>query len=489
MSGKHVKDLFSQTTIYGIGLFANKAISFILLPLYTYYFAPAELGVYNLVQSVWLFVILIYLYGQETAFIKFFIDGRNDEEKKTVYSTTLIMLVCSSLVFSLIIYFLSPSIASLIRFENPELGNKLLRILALLLFTDTLFRFPLLLIRAELKAKSYLYLTLLSVLANVSANFILIVGLKMGVEAIFYSYIISVIITFIAGLLATGKYLSLRFSFDTAKKLAAYGNKFIYIGLFVLLIDVSDRFFLKYFFNEEVVGIYSANYRLASVMSLIVAAFRFSWTPYFLNLEKNPENKKIISDIFTYLVFTGMLLFLFFSFFTEPIVKISFGKFSLLDFRYRSGLSIIPIVLLAYFFSGMYSALSVAPFYANKTGELFFVTWLGFAVNMIFNFILIPKFIMMGAALSTLITYLVMLVYLYFRSQKIYKIDFESSKILIITAFAGICYFLYYLSSSYFDNTILMIISFFLITFFILFLNLLHVVKLTAVKTIFTRGL
>ncbi|MCE1163954.1 MAG: oligosaccharide flippase family protein [Bacteroidetes bacterium] len=484
---RHVKDLFSQTTIYGIGLFANKAISFVLLPLYTYYFAPAELGVYNIVQSVWLFVILIYLYGQETAFIKFFIDAENEDERKSIYSTTLLMLIVTSLVFSAVLYFLSAPLAGLFKFENPQTGLKLVKILGLLLFTDTLFRFPLLLIRAELKAASYLYLTLLSVFVNIIANFLLIVYLKTGVEGIFYSYIISCVVTFIAGLAVTGRYLGLTFSFEKAKRLVAYGNKFIYIGLFILLIDVSDRFFLKYFFNEDVVGIYSANYRLASVMSLLVAAFRFSWTPYFLNLEKNPENRKMISEIFTYLVFAGLLMFLVFSFFTAPVVKISFGKFSLLDPRYQGGLVIVPIVLLAYFFSGMYSAMSVAPFYANKTGELFFVTFFGFVINTFLNFILIPKYIMTGAALSTLFTYLFMLIYLYVRSLKIYRIEFETARILIISGFAAISYFIYLLAASYFDNINLIIISILITALYIFILNLTKAIKLTTVKSIFIK--
>jgi len=220
-------------------------------------------------------------------------------------------------------------------------------------------------------------------------------------------------------------------------------------------------------------------------MSLLVAAFRFSWTPYFLNLEKNPENKKLVSEIFTYLVFAGLLMFLVFSFFTAPVVKISFGNFSLLDARYQSGLVIIPIVLLAYFFSGLYSAMSVAPFYANRTGELFLTALFGFIANIILNFLLIPKYGMTGAACSTLITYLIMLVYLYLRSQKIYKIDYETAKILVIAAFAGICYLFYFISSLCFGNTILIIISFILIIFFIFSLNISGAIKLTTVKSIF----
>lgn len=487
MSNKHIKDLFSQTTIYGVGLLANKAISFVLLPLYTYYFSPAELGAYNIVQSIWLFVILFYLYGQETSFIKIFIDGKNEEEKTEVYSTTLIMLSVTSLVFSGIFYFLAGPISNLLNFEDPVKGVKYLKILSLLLFTDTMFRFPLLLLRAELKANKYLMLTLLSLIVNVVLNFVLILNYHYGVEAIFYSYIISVAVTFIAGLLMTRKYFRLKFSPVRAKQMVEYGNKFIFVGAFILLIDVSDRFFLKYFFNEEVVGIYSANYRLASVMSLLIAAFRFSWTPYFLNLEKNPENKKIISQIFTYLVFMGLFLFLGFALFTEPVVKLSFGKFSLLDVRYQSGLIIIPYVLLAYLFSGLYSALSVASFYANKTKELFFVSAIGLLINTVCNFILISNYGILGASISTMVTYFFMMVYIYFRSQKIYKIDFELHKLILLFIFTLIIYTLSVITKQYLSETYFIIISILFLIFFLIISKIFRVIDVSTIKSILMR--
>jgi O-antigen/teichoic acid export membrane protein len=487
LSDNHLKNLFSQTAVYGIGLLANKAVSFVLLPLYTFYFAPADLGSFNIAQSLWMFVILFYLYGLETSFIKLFIDGKDDREKKTIYSTTLILLLFTSLILSLAFYSCAGCLTDLIKYENREQGLLLMKIIPLVLFTDALFRFPLLLLRAELKAKHYLFLTLLSLLVNVSLNVILIAFYNLGVEAVFYSYIASVVVTFIAGFWITRKHFAFSFSGETAKRLAAYGNKFMYIGIFILLIDVSDRFFLKYFFGEEMVGIYSANYRLASVMALLISAFRFSWTPYFLNLEKNSENKTIISGIFTYLVFAGFLLFLFFAFFTEPVVKLSFGKFSILDPRYQGGLVILPVVLLAYLFSGIYSALSVAPFYAGKTGELFVVSLLGITVNTVLNIVLIPLYGMSGAAISTAVTYLFMLILLYFRTQKIYKIEFELKKIFTVVILSSIMYFSYQYFKTFMPSPFLMILSALLLAVFIIFSKIFHIINYTTVKSIFKR--
>ena len=489
MIKSQVKELFSQTAIYGVGILLNRSLSFLLLPVYTHFFSPGELGLYNLIQSIWLFVILIYVYGMETSLIKFFIDAKDSENKKEIYSTTLILITVTSIIFSVLIYLFAGNIVSVFSFDDKEKAKFLLQILSLLLFFDTLSRFPLLLLRAELKAKTYFYINLVSLIVNILLNIIFIAVLKLNIEAILYSYIISVVVTLIIGIIITRKFFGFAFSLKRAKELVLYGNKFIYMGLFLLLIDISDRFFLKYFFDESIVGIYSANYRLASVMSLCIAAFRFSWTPYFLSIGDNPDNKKIISDIFTYFVFAGLLLFLIFTFFTEPLVKITFGSYSILNVKYQIGLSIVPMVLLAYFFSGLFANLNVAPFYADKTSKLFIVTAEGFLLNIILNFILIPKFQMNGAALATLLTYAVMFLHVYYISQKIYKINYDWKKITKIIFITIIIFAVYYVLKSLDTNsTLLILISLILIILYISLLSILKIINLSSVKILFKRA-
>lgn len=487
----HIKELFSHTAIYGVGIMLNKILSFLLIPIYTYYFSPPDLGLYNLIQSLWLFIILIYVYGMETSFIKFFIDAKEDSIKTEIYSTTLILITLTSLTFSIIIYLFSGTISGTIGFENPEKGKYLIKILSILLFFDTISRFPLLLLRAELKAKTYFYLSVSSLFINLMLNILFIIVFKFNVEAILYSYIISVIYTLLAGLTITKKFLSLKFSFKEAKELLIYGNKFIYFGLFLLLIDVSDRFFLKYYFDESIVGIYSASYRLGTVMSLSIAAFRFSWTPYFLNISENPDNKKIISDTFTYFIFAGLFLFLFFAFFTEPAVRLSVGGFSLLDSKYYGGLVIIPIILLSYFFSGLFANLNVVPFYTNKTTLLLLVSLEGFVINILLNIILIPKYQMLGAAYSTLFTYVFMFIHMYIISQKLYKIEYQWKSISILVSSAVILFVIYFYiqNHSKLENMIKIAIYLFLLLIFPSISSIFKVVKISDVKLLIKKNI
>lgn len=484
-----IKTLLSHTAIYGVGLVLNKSLGFLLLPVYTNYFTPADWGVFNIVWSLWIFLSVLYSLGFENSFMKYFIEEKNKQRKAEIYSSVLTALLFSSLVFSLCIYFGSDWINNLLHFEDERKGIFLIKVLAVLLFFDTIYRIPLLLLRAELNTKVYTYLTIVTLIINLGLNLFLIIVQGYGIEAIFYSYIASVFVTTLICLVITSPYLTSKISFTEIKRQLNFGFKFIFIGLFILIIDVSDRFFLKYFYNESVVGIYSANYRLGTVMSLIISAYKFSWTPYFMNLSENPDNKKIISSIFTYFVFTGLFLFLFFSFFIEPIVQIKIGGYYILNQAYWSGLKIIPIILLSYFFSGLHSNLTVAPFFSDRTDVLLKISVIGLIANVGLNLYLIPKYGMTGAALATLLTYIIMFAVLYNRSQKLFRIEFDLKKVGIITILACISYFAVFFLQIYFgfSTGILIIIDILILLLFGSFSIKFNIIRINFLKKLLLR--
>lgn len=486
----HVKKLFSHTIIYGLGIVLNRSVNFILLPVYTKYYSPQDIGMLTLLQSISFFLLVIYALGMETSFMKFFIEEKNIKMKSEIYSSTMIFLLLFSIVVSSVIFFLSDKVVAFFEFSDVNTSILLLKILCVLMVADTVYRFPLLLFRAELNAKTYAYINLLTFIVNIISNIVLIVFLEMGIEAILYSYILSVAVTLIVSILMTGRYLTFRVSAARIRIMLKYGNKFIYIGLCLILIDMSDRFFLKYFFNEKVVGIYWANYRLATVMSLVIAAFKFSWTPYFLNLSDNQENKKIISNIFTYFCFAGLSLFLIFSLLIDQFVKINVLGIQFLDEKYIHGLSIVPLVLLAYFFSGAYSTLNAAPFFTDKTFLILIISAAGLLVNIAMNFLLIPVMEMNGAAVSTLITYFTMFVIMYYYSQKIYRIDYEWKRIFKISLLAFVFFSVSITAEKLFNeiNSVQIAVNIFLILVYFYVINRFGIVDLRSAGRMFSRS-
>jgi len=479
----HLKSLFSQSVFYGLGLILNRSIGILLLPLYTAYFTSNQLGTYAIIYSLWLFINVIYLLGLETSFLKFFIDAKTKEEKSEIYCNTLTTISCTSIAFSVLIFFSAEFISGLINFENFYEGVFLIKLLSVVLFCDALYRFPLLLLRANQKPKVYFRINIITISLNLFFNIFFISYLELGIASILYSYIISSFITFIISLFVTSEYLLPSFSTNVIKKLLSFGNKFIYIGLleislFILacysFLLINQINFSLNIISGRVPQVFIPLFQdLPLLWEFSLATFKFTWTPYFLNLEKSEENKTAISKIFNYFVFTGMLLCLIFSYFIPELVKINIFGFSFIDADYWLGLSFLPVIVLASLFSGIFAFLNVAPFFSDKTYLnvapffsdktylILIITFIGFIINLICNYFLIPMFEISGAAYSLLITYFILSVLILFISQRIYPIKFNFIKILILLL-TGIV--LLYLNSSNILLNIVFIVVYLLIS-------------------------
>jgi O-antigen/teichoic acid export membrane protein len=398
-------------------------LPFLLLPIYTLYFPPAEYGVFSLVYSFWFFVSVFYLYGMETAFQKLFLEAKDEESKKKIYSSTLILIFSTSVIFSIIIYFLSDTIAS--KITGTQTNGYLIRLLAFILVADSMYRFPMILINSIQRSKLYSFLNSIAVIINVSVNIVLIVVYKQGIEAIFYSYLVSYTFLFVISLISSAKYFILQISRATVNMLLKNAHLFLYYGIFLISIDLIDRFILEYFKGSAEVGIYSASYRIGIVMNLVITGFKVAWTPFFMNMKGEEGNKQIFSKVFTYFCYGGLVVFLLFSLLADDLVKINVAGYTLLNEKYWSGLVIIPYILLAYLFSGLYLNLTVASFFQNKIKYLIISSGAGCVSNIALNFILIPQFSIIGAAVSTMLSYFIMFIVLYYFSQKIYRINYE----------------------------------------------------------------
>lgn len=430
-----IQKIFSDTVIYTIGSVFNRLLPFLLLPVYTLYFPPAEYGIFSLVYSFWFFVSVFYLYGMETAFQKCFLETGSSETKKEIYSTTILLIFSTSVIFSGIIYFLSDFIS--VKITGNVSNSYLIKLLAFILVADSLYRFPMILINSLQRSKLYSALNSAAVVLNVAVNLILIVKYKMGIEAIFYSYLASYSLLFILSFTGTASYFKLKLDLTVVRLLLKNAHLFLYYGIFLISIDLIDRFILEYFKGTAVVGIYSASYRIGIVMNLVITGFKVAWTPFFMNLKGEEGNKEIFSKVFTYFWYGGLVVFLLFSLLADDLVKVNIAGYTLLNEKYWDGLIIIPYILLAYLFSGLYLNLNVASFFQNKIKYLIISSAAGCFSNIALNFILIPQFSIVGAAIATMLSYFIMFIVLYYFSQKIYRIEYEWKaiwKAVILTA-------------------------------------------------------
>jgi O-antigen/teichoic acid export membrane protein len=214
----------------------------------------------------------------------------------------------------------------------------------------------------------------------------------------------------------------------------SYGLPILVIGIAGMINEVSDKILLRYFLPDQVtaevqIGIYGANYKLAILMTLFIQMFRYAAEPFFFSEAKKKDAKQNYSRVMTYFVIFMWLIFLGVTLYID-VFKYFIGP------KFWSGLSVVPVVLLAKLFLGVYFNLSIWYKLTNKTVYGSLVAIAGATITIVLNVLWIPLFGYVGSAWANLVTYFVIMLISYFWGQRIYKVDYDLKKLLSYSALA-----------------------------------------------------
>ncbi|KAA3612588.1 MAG: hypothetical protein DWQ05_18215 [Calditrichaeota bacterium] len=442
---ENLKKLSRGTAVYGFGHILTRSIAFVLLPLYTNFLAPAELGIVTLVAAFLAMMNLFFIYGFDSAFLRFYITEKNRDEKRIILSTCYLTVLASSIIFSILIYITSPDIARLL-LEDRNFAH-LIKISAAILAIDALVLIPLLLLRAQEKSTQFILIKVITVVLNIGLNLLFVVWLEKGVAGVFYAQLGASLGGFLLTMPVVFPNLIVKYSAVRLKEHLAFGLPYLPTTFAVILMEIIDRFFLLQFKGAAEVGIYGAGYRLAMIMSLLIAGFRFAWHPFFLSVSQQENVKKLFARVLTYFLLICTSFYLAICFFIEDIVRFEFRGISLFNQAYWHSTSIVPIVMLAYIFFGVYAIIVVGIHLTKKTKYLPLITFCGAISNIFGNWFLIPEYGMYGAAWATVFSYAIMTVVLYIITQKLYPISYELKRVLKIFI---IVLFIYIINSSFY---------------------------------------
>lgn len=436
-----IKSLSKQTLIYGTSTIVGRFLNFLLVPLYTNKIDPADYGIVSVVYAFIAFMNIVYSAGLEQGFFKFASTKEVGTDKQN-FSIPFFSILINSAILSIIIIALSYAVPGLWILKGTSVS--IIKYTVLILFFDALVMVPFARLRLDKKPKIFAAVKIINIVVNVLFNVILIVIYKMGIEAIFISNLVSSVVTFLVLLPVIVKNISFSFNRKLFDELMKFSLPYIPAGISSIIIQVISRPVMLLLTDEANVGIFQANYRLGIFMMLVINMFDYAWRPFFLSHAKDPDAKRIFANIMIY--FTGFcsVVLVLISFFIEDIIQIHlFGGKSLIGPKYWAGLYIVPVILFAYIFNGIYINLMPGIYIEKKTKYLPFITGLGAAVNVAGNFILIPVWGLFGAAVATLLSYVVMAFNIYFVTQRFYavKYDLKSLSLLLLIDSAALAVF------------------------------------------------
>lgn len=445
----NIKRLGTETAVYGISTIVGRFLNFLLVPFYTNILPPSEYGIVSYAFSLIAFMNVVYGYGMESAYFRYSATLEIGSKEQN-FNTPFISLFLTSTLLSSLLALMAPTVSTLVAL--PPHQEIIVTYASWILLFDTLSVIPFAYLRMQHKAGLFASLKSFNIVLNVGANLILLLVYDMGIEGIFLSNLIASASTFLLLVPIIQKQFSGEFSTDLYRSLLKFGLPYVPAGIAAMMIQVVDRPILRLLTDDATVGIYQANYRLGIFMMLIVQMYDYAWRPFFLSHAQDANAKQMFARILTYFVLFMSIVFLVLTLFLPDIVRLSvFGR-HLIHPDYWGALGIVPIVLLGYLFLGVSNNFVAGIYIQKKTHFLPPITFVGAAVNVGANFLLIPHLGAYGAAWATLLSYLAMATVLYFMVQRVYPVEYEWGRLVKIMASCGIVTALYYAIP--FDGTI-----------------------------------
>ncbi len=441
---KVIQKLAGQTAIYGLPSIVGRLLNYLLVPLHTGIFVPERFGVITEMYSYVAFLVVLLTYGMETAYFRF--QSKADSNANQVFSTTSFSLLFTTALFIALTSVFAQSIADFIRYpENEEYVIWFAFIVGL----DAISSIPLARLRIQNKAKRFAAVNLIAIVINIGLNYFWIgycisdyeSGNPSILTELFYSPGIGIGYVFLANLIASiVKFLllspaffrlKLELSFSLLKEMLWYASPLLLASLAIIVNESADKIMLKWMLLEEFgpegateqVGIYGACYKLSIIISLFIQAFRYAAEPFFFAQEREKNSKEVYAKIMKYFVIVCAIIFLGVTLYLDIL------KYFIPNQAYWVGLTVVPILLFANIFLGIFYNLSVWYKLSGKTGYGALIAGIGAFITIGLNLILIPSMQYLGSAWATLACYFSMVILSYYIGRKHFPVPYPVKRI------------------------------------------------------------
>ena len=442
-----IRKLISQTAVYGLSSIVGRLLNYLLVPLYTSVFSdPAHYGVVSELYAWVAFLIVILTFGMETAFFRFI---QTSENKEQTYLNSLATVLGFNVLFFAILLFFNNDIASFMLYEGH---NEYIILLGIIVCVDAVSAIPLAKLRIEEKSMRFVSIQITSILVNVALNLFLMLYLfdpARPEEGVLFILLANLCASLVKPLMLYDSFQlrGLHFDWKQVKLMLIYSLPLV-VGSFAGIINETiDRILLKQIiYNpgdittlhtaEAEVGIYSACYKLAMLVTILLQAYRYAAEPFFFNQMKNEDRNIIYVKVMNLFVAMVCLVFLFVS------LNIDLFKHFIQNESYWEGLPVVPILLLANVFLGIYYNQSIWYKLSGKTQYGAYIALIGAALTIGINVLFIPRYGYMASAWATFIVYAVQMVLSYFLGQKHYPIPYNVKKFGLYLGLALLFYFI-----------------------------------------------
>jgi len=420
-----IKEIGQHGIVFGLGTLLQRAIGFVLIPLYTTHLTTSDYGVLGLITLTAAIIGSIFSLSLTGGLFRSYYDYDDEEDRKIVISTTLYLTAISCVILFISGLFF-PKYLSILLFDNTnyEIHFLLIFISSILGILNSI---PFTIFRARKKSNQYVSLEIVFFLIGIGLIIYFVAVKNWGVFGILLGQVMTGTITLLTLYFCIRKDIVLKFSKLEARKILLFSVPLVPANLTYFVMNYFDRYMLDYYCTLSMVGLYHLGYQFGMViMTLLVMPLRLVWSPMFLSVKDHSNAKEFYSIALTYVIAIGSFLFLGLALLSKEVIYLVANE------EYWGAYTVVPLITLTYLFYSVEIILNVGIGLMRKTKVVTLYFLIGAIANIILNFALIPEYGIMGAAYATLIAFVITIIIVYFYNQKLVKINYEWDRILKI---------------------------------------------------------
>ena len=425
--------LVRDSLVYLIGIAAVQAANFFLLPLYTdtKYFSTAAYDDMAIVYPTYSILFVIAMMGVMAALPRFYLDYEEDqkEERRQVAGSVLIFLTVTSLMISLSMIAASKELSILARTEHSYYFS----IMALTLFFDVGATIALTIFRSEKRAVNYIIFSMARFAVGTGLKVYFVVYLHRQLEGVLLGDMIGVGVVYVFLIVFLINKTKLKFAWTKLRDMLKFGVPLIPYGLAALVLMFADRLFIEYLApTKEVADTRVATYTLAYTFGMlmlvaVVQPFDLAWTPFMMDASKEKNAKQTYAHALTYFLLGAGFCCLVLSIMSKYVLEVMNRNSA-----YSGAYPVIPLIAVSYLLYGAFIILNVGIYLEKHTKWTSIIVVAGAIVNVGLCFLLIPDHGIIGAAIATAISYVVLPIGVFLASQRYYPIKYEYGRLLKI---------------------------------------------------------
>jgi O-antigen/teichoic acid export membrane protein len=424
---QQIKRLASQSLIYGLGGLISRVLSVLLLPLYTSYLHGRDYGRVETLTALTAILVVLLRLGLSSAFFRFYFDSPEWEHRVRVVRTSFWFTMGSATLGRAAGWIAAEPIADALSLGHGQAW--LVRAAFVGLWAQMNYEQLTSLFRVEERPVLFTAATIANLLITVAATVVLVVGFhERAMGVVVGNWIGTLSVYFV--LLAYRRYqLGLQFDRKLFREMNRFGMPLVPSQLALWTLAFSDRFFIAKFKGQVEVGHYSVGVRIASASLLLLAAFRLAWPAFAYSIEDEDEAKRTYGFVLTYLLFVSSWVAVTLGLLAPWLVRLLTGRP-----EFYSGARVVPILAFSVAALGGYTVVAIGLGRARRTQFNWVVTGIAAAIDVGLNFALVPRFGMIGAAISGAAAYTSMFAVMSVYAQRTYPVPYQWRRVILLAA-------------------------------------------------------